>query len=284
VFENTPVELDISFARRKVQPPTIAYVAPGAGLQLRLWNSLASLQVSVDARVLIPSGQIQRCTWTAIPTSDRVRNDVNLPLPAGFLLSVVVRSSTGTPKRGQCFVRLSLIIGDGAAAQTQQLMLSDYLTETAGLGWPGGRLMASVEQAGNLRYVVGTLPAVNSTISETVPAGARWRLLSLFCTLTYAGAGGKWAWISFTDSGGNTIGKYVVSAPPTSLGVANPYTFGTGGGTYQGAPASLQFQVVSLPGGLFVPAGGTITVQTTPGLGGGDQFSAPVYAVEEWIE
>jgi hypothetical protein len=81
------------------------------------------------------------------------------------------------------------------------------------------------------------------------------------------------------DDGANI---YIATRSNNSQAATNTFTYTAGPGLTNAAESGFQNQM-ALPVGLIVPAGHRIGTATF-GLDPGDNYSAPQYVVEEWIE
>lgn len=136
-------------------------------------------------------------------------------------------------------------------------------------GWLLGR--------GRLRSIAGTQPAAGADISEAVPTGKVWRLLSFRATLVAsAQAANRQAGLRFDD--GSAV---FFEAPPKINQVASAtQIYQWHGGSSLGNTISLTAEILFDADLLFL-AGyriktNTLSIQTS------DQWGAPQYLVEEW--
>jgi len=171
--------------------------------------------------------------------------------------------------------------GGGAAATQVQLIAAGYATTRAGLAWPYPRYQNPVEGAGRLRIITGTDPAPGNEILEAVPTGVRWRLLGIQALMyTSVTVATRYVTLQFADGSGTVWfrGADLLAQTVTQWGVYNwaigvPARVGVLAGLVQDA----------LPDGITLPAGWRW--QTNTGnMQPGDNWYAPVYYVEEWVE
>src|SRR3990167_7266768 len=90
-------------------------------------------------------------------------------------ISLTVRTAETSVSRGECYVKVSLRVEGAIVA----LLFSGYVTDAGTPAYPNGKTESSVEGPGLIRSITGTNPAAGVLISETVPTGARWRLIYL---------------------------------------------------------------------------------------------------------
>ena len=267
---------EISFATKQVQPPAECYINRGEKLRTRATNTLPGASVYVRARILRADGQITNCWWEYYPRSDGVAEAWDEFLPEGFLLSLGVFS--GNLSLGQCYVRAGLM---GAGGMTQ-VLISAYATALGALTWPYPRYENPVEGPGRIRLIVGTDPPAGTIITETVPAGVRWKLISVRCWLiTSITAGDRYVSLALAI---NWVGDYFVHVPSVvtqPAGTTYYYNWAIGLTPY--VSTSGNNIAASLPDQVDLTAGMQFRV-VCGGLVATDNFSAPRYLVEEWVE
>ncbi len=269
----------ITFNTREVPAPAPLYITRDDILVLRVRNSVAGINVTCRGRYLGRDGQVHRFSDFVVPTSDRASNNLQIELDYGFLLSVTVAvGETEVVRRGQTFVQAFLQHGSVEAAY-QQLLVSDYVTQQAPVGWPGGILRSSVEGPGVLRSITGTDPAAGVEISETVPVNARWRLISIrFILVTSAAVANRQ--VDFLLDDGVTIYYRIFSSAVQTASVTLNY--GASDQNFRGDDGGGNIQIV-MPMAPVLFQGHRIRTATTA-LQAGDNWGAPQLYVEEWIE
>jgi len=270
---------EVSFATRYVQPPSECYISPDDSLLIQAWNVLAGVSLAVNARILKPDGTIIQSTWAYTPTSLAALNEWRQGLAEGFLLTLSVHSAQA--QAGACYVRAMLVRGAIPGAwPVAQTLVAGYVVRGSTLSWPYPRYMGPCEGPGRLRVITGTDPAPGWHFSETVPAGVRWRLLSCAATLvTSATVGDRYVQL-YMDDGSNLWfrGNTLVVQPANYIG---NYTWAVGVAARAG-PAAGWVQD-ALPDRITLAAGWRFRTYTM-GLDVGDNWGAPVYYVEEWVE
>lgn len=133
------------------------------------------------------------------------------------------------------------------------------------------------------RSFTGTNPAANTEISETVPAGKAWLLLSVTLTNAQAGAGATQPILQIKDPAGVVIFENFGSTTTQAISTTCRYSWSSGGG----APSALVgattgvHAVSGLPDALYLPAGSTIGTSSV-GLSASTDFAAPQITVLEY--
>jgi len=250
-------------------------------LRVVIMNSQAGVVVQLDGRFLhegakTPVAFAPRFT----PTADRMPNTFDVDVGIGYLLNCSLIVVSGAPLVGQTYVMVQIVRGSTGATLVLGCLLGGYITAMQHLGYPGSPIESSIVGGGYYRSVVGTAPALGAELSETVPAGARWELLSVRATfITSAVVGNRFPNLTLTP-GASLVG---VSLDPTGIpasttksmiwGVNMPVLDVIGSFAHQ----------LPLPRGAILLAGGSWGTNT-PGLDGGDHWSAPTYLVREWLE
>jgi len=283
IFEDPPiltVPETIRFATRGVQPPGALYVTLEDTIVVTVYNSVSSLQLSLQGRLLRADGSVRHFRRDFSPSSDRVQSTFAMGLAEGFLLAVGVTRRNGTPKFGQTYVNIALIRGLDEDVDRYQSLTSGYIEAANEVWYPTNPPHPFVYGMGNLRTIVGTDPAAGVEISEVVPTNARWRLLSFSALLTCSVAvAARQVRIVIVNSG---QGFWDYEAPlQLTAGQVNRYQLGYGLG-FEQSTTSTNRTVAGLPH-LDLPEGASI-ITAVNNLQTGDNWSAPTMTVLEWIE
>lgn len=249
-------------------------------LRVEAWNVAPGAALELSYRFAGVDGQIIAERQVLPLTSDRMKVEHDFPMREGYLVNMAVFVTGGVSLVGQTFCCVKLIRGFTGATIVLGLLLQGGVGPEQGLAWPGSPIVSSHEYPPDVRTIVGTMPAVLTDFAETCPTGARWQLLNLRGALqASAGVGDRLALLRMTHSGalGTLLGPSKAVTAGQTIGhqwAANlPLNPVLGTGESQQA----------FPRDLFLKAGdsfGSLTV----GLLAGDQWSAPVYIVKEWLE
>jgi hypothetical protein len=269
----------VTFSYHDVQPPTPLYI--GRDDTLVAWGatSVASNGLQIDARILTPDGEIRPSSFQFAFANDRVAHAISFDLVEGFLLSLTVGTLTSPVRRGELFAQLWLARGGLPNSFVFDQLLAAYVTSNVQIGWPPGLYESSLSGHGKMRHIVGTDPAAGVEISETCPTNTRWRLIGFNYTLVTSAVAGNRISQLFIDDATNA-GVRGLPAATQAASLTNSYQYGAFGAQ----PATLgTLQIGILPPDVYVSAGGRIRTVTTA-LDAGDNYSAPVYCVEEWLD
>lgn len=254
-------------------------ITPRTNLRISSYNAAAGVTLKVIARIMTFQGQITYNEFDHIPNTDRSQKQTTAPLVEGWLVSIQTYASAGTPRRGQCFVRVELVQGDTGALVSVTTLLQNYVESKHAINWPGSPLVSSVDGPGCLRSITGTDPAAGVEISETVPAGARWRPISIASLFTTSAtvATRVIAWV-IDDGANNVLATLDVQSQVASQAVTHSLA---ALGNALGASAVVG--TACLPALMTLPAGARIRTSTVL-IQAGDNWNAPQMLVEEWIE
>jgi hypothetical protein len=263
-----------------VNMPSPVFLTGEESLRVTTFGNASGLVLSVNGRILRPDNTRSPIQFTHVPNSNRTAATSLAALSEGWLLGVDVRVTTGAPVGNAVWVLLELVSGSGNALIPLQALAWDFVSANNPLMYPGGLNTAPVEGAGCLRAIQGTAPGAGVNISETVPAGARWDLISFLYSLTTSAAVANRISNLTIDDGANIY----FSDNPNIVQAAsaiNGYIFAQGNNRHA-APAVLAVPGC-LPVGLRLGAGHRIRTSATL-LQAGDVYSAPNYLVREWFD
>jgi len=267
------------FTRELVQPPSRVYLTRDDRLYIRSRNSLAGVILTIGGRLLRADGSISHFRETHSPAADRTATLQPFNLAEGYLLSAVVFPSTGAPRRGETLVELGLLRGIGGAVDVVDVLMKDYVAEGEPIGFPGSPVSSALAGRGFVRSIVGTDPAAGAEILETVPTDAVWRFIATRAILvTDATVASRIPIFNF-DDGANIY--YAVAA---QLAIPASTSAGVSIGAGQGAADLINTAMtIPAPANLYLPAGHRVRT-TTANLQAGDNWTAPILLVEEWLE
>lgn len=121
----------------------------------------------------------------------------------------------------------------------------------------------------------GTNPAANTEISETVPAGEYWYVLSVTVALAQAGAGSSFPVLTVSDGSSVFFQSYGATAAQ-AISTTCQYTWARGLtlSAIVGATTACK-AIAPLPFDLYLPAGCVIATATV-GLSANTDYGAPI--------
>ena len=205
--------------------------------------------------------------------SDRSLATSTVPISEMPIMLTVRTAETGV-KRGACYVKISL----RAEGTIIALLFAGYVTDAGAPAYPNGKIESSTEGRGLIRLIVGTNPAAGEEISETVPAGVRWRLISLRAILaTNATVANRTPRLQLVD-GAHPFFTSGVSATVTAS-TTSVFSFAVVGQEDTTSPSAA---VQCIPDNLILLPDQKITT-VTGAMEEGDNWDVPVLLVEEWI-
>jgi hypothetical protein len=256
------------------------YMKIDDNLRITSYNALASVRLEVRYRFVDCDGKIGANQEAQAPNTDRTAKSTIFVTPEGWLLGGEVFVSGAAPLVGQTYVVIEIVRGLGSSALPLQVIAAGYVSAKQPLPFPGTQITSTLDGGGALRSITGATPAAGAEISETVPTGARWELLSFFATLTTsATVANRGPGLVFDD------GVNVYMRTGTSVNqVASTAWNNTWSPGFSRA-AELFAQTISnmLPVNVRLGSGHRIRTNTVA-IQTGDQYSAVQYLVREWLE
>lgn len=300
-FHSAAVPNIITFTFSNIAPPSTLYIQRDDRLHVKIKNSVAGMGYIISARLLMPIGPLpgqpdqpsppevvtaqQGRGWIntiqqeLFPTANRVPNEFDIILAEGYLIDIAVAfdGSLGTVNRGQAYITAGLQRGVAGGFRFMQL-IADSPGIDMDLGWPGGSLRAPTEGPGFIHTITVGNPAAAADWSFTIPAGARMKLRSAQAQLaTSATVANRFPFLHLTDS----VNEYALFTPSAAQVASLTVVYHWSPGATQQAVISSQEVVATLSDMVLPP--GHVIASTTPGISAGDQWSAIVLSVEEWI-
>ena len=273
---------EVTFLLKGIPPPSPQYVTREDIGSITSFNSATGITVEVHGRLLLPNGTVVPFVQSHTPNTDRSSKTDVFAIPEGFLLNLSVFLVAGTAKRGQCYVVVKLGRGQGTARIDHQVLLQGYVGTGVNQAWPGNTLQTPTEGPGWIHTIVGTQPAAGAEVTQVVPTGARWRIISFCLTLTSSVAvANRHPQAALLDASANLI--WFTPAFEQQVNSANNITwvFGTGANPFTSVDGAHHANL--LPAYLLALAGYTLETGST-NLQAADQYAAPTISVEEWIE
>jgi len=267
-------------SRGGVWASTGPYLRMDEDLRITSYNALASVVLSVRARMYEADGRVTDSIDSHTPNTNRTAATSIVRTAEGWLLGGEVFVSSAAPLIGQTFVVVEVVRGESTAAIATQLLAAGYVTAKQPLLFPQMFAQSSLDGAGALRSITGTTPAAGAEISETVPTGARWELLAFQTTFTASAAVATRIPILFVDDGANIFSRLYCG---TTITASQAWFLLWGQGLPNVSEANTKTQQIALETGLRLAAGARIRTSTTA-IQGADQYSAVQYLVREWIE
>lgn len=271
----------ITFKSDGIQPPSDLYMTRDDALFVTSYNSASSLAVHVRYTMLRLDGVVVAgAIDTHVPNTDRTAKTTVQKLGEGFLLNASVFLGSGAARRGQCFVQVGVARGVDTSRFVHRIILQGYVGTAVNLAWPGNRLEQPTEGPGAIRSITGTDPAAGAQITEAVPTGARWRLLSFYALLaTDANVANRQAAVTY-DDGTNPL-FHSPQAFLQTAGTSASYAWGIG------MPIAVVIAsagpLAGLPTEVRLEAAFRVKTSIVNGQVG-DNWAAPQYVVEEWIQ
>jgi hypothetical protein len=248
--------------------------------RLTVANSLVGCAVAVHYRTAPTPTTTQTNREIHLPTSDRLLTTKEFAVGHGYLLNVAVFASSGTPKRGQTWVKLEVVRGLGAQAQVLGTVVQGYVTANQNLSYPGSPMEASTDGDGYIREFFGTVPGLGLETSEACPTGARWEMLNYRVSFsTDATVINRRSGI-FLDDGAFTYFRSPQTATQAGSQTVSQYWHQA---AYFNPSILVDVPLAPLPSQLIMLAGHRIRTATS-NMQPGDGYSSAVVLVREWLE
>lgn len=254
-------------------------LANGDTIRFTAFNSATGVVLRMTGYLRHRDGSRTTLSETLTPTADRVATTLDVIPGEGFLESLIIQATAGSPVRGECYVSAVHFMGSAAAGVALGLIRQGYVQLGSLWSFPQVKSEDSISGHGAIRSITGTDPAAGVEISETVPAGALWRLITLL-TILQADATVISRRPALHISDGSTV-FFKSSNPGTFAANATGNVNWTAAGD-ESAVTILANRAL-LPNYLLLSAGFVITT-VTANLQAADDWGAPQLLVEEWIQ
>lgn len=269
----------VQFLVSEVPPPAVIYMQQDDQLfvQCRCNLPISALPIIVRGRYMLPDGTIRTIEQDIPTVLGLSQPSIFIPLGECYLFAVDVLPNGNWCGVGQLHVSISIVRYGISLINSVQCLAAGMCTMFNPVSWPASGIRSAVDSQGFIRSIQGTVPAAGAEISESVPSGVRWRLLSIFYSLQASAAVA------------NRISTVTIFDGVHSTDVFGPGITQTAGILLTYTNAKYANPVGALPGignrtslpDIILPP--TWAFKTlTAGLQAGDQYSAPQYVVEEW--
>lgn len=248
-------------------------------LRVRSLNSAAGVRLALEGRILRVDGSISPISDPHVPNTDRTFATTFHAIGEGWIQHLSVRSESGTPRRGQCYVWVDLVRGQTNAFQPLGSVLKGYATDTSGLAWPGTPLDDSPNAAGVVRAVVGSQPIAGAEMIEVVPTNARWRLFGVNVALVTDATAANREVVLTIDDGANILAE-IPNGTNQVASTTRRYSFARNVQRASGATVLTHNNPV--PDAILM--GGYRIRTVTANIQATDLYGPARLWVEEWIE
>src|SRR2546422_4520942 len=270
---------EVSFLPTRIPPPSPLYLTREDLLQIELYNSVTSAVISLGARFLRPDGVIVPVVQDFRPTNDRARNVFTLKLGEGYLLGLHFGTGTVT-QPGQAYALVTIIRAGFPLGTNLQTIVAGYVTTTQRPGWPITPPRDPRDGPGRLLFQQGTNPAPGTGVLVGVPTNARWELIMVNISLTTSATAANRLVNMQLQIAGGPVGEISEPAFQTATQTISHVWA-------QGIPAvavagGIRFNT-GLPARPVLRAGDFFQI-SADNLQAGDDFTAPFFGVQEWID
>lgn len=245
---------------QKVTSRNDSFMAPGVSSAVNLFRALPTFHKLAWGT----EGLITSCSVSLERSADGI-TWITLIAPQ----DCSVNSTAATPSIAPNKVRVNVLSLSGGG--TLNTTYSGY----DGIG-------CGVSYSGAITTLPGPEISLGSELDLTVPAGERWRFLSMNLLLdTDATPGDRVVFLTLRDGEGAVYLRTFADRPvqANQIGIITAASFGTAGGISPGPPTSSTTAIIALPVDLLLLSGHRVTT-TTQGLQPGDDYTAPRFLVE----
>lgn len=261
-------------------------IESGDVLQLTSWCIRADI-FSLRAIIVRPDGSISRPTLQQVGTGDRSGTNTNLALiTSGTLVAAGVNQDGGTIPSGpgETFIAVNIF---GPGSKVKAHLFSGYFFPGHVPSYPVGQIEHPTEGKGRIRTVIGTNPAANTEVTETVPTNALWKLRSFSVVLVATGVANRNTNL-IIDDGAVTARKRIYTDTTNQTDTqTRTHLWTRGNEAWDLASDSVtDTQTVlhksCLDDDIYLVAGDRIRTLTT-NIAAADDYAAPIFEVEEWL-
>lgn len=249
-------------------------------IAVQVWTLITAAPMRVWARILDLQGIIQTFEWTFTPASASLLASYRAPLIAGYLLSVGVYATTGTPHRGDTWAVISLERIAVSGNRNAVALARGYITNADSLSWPANNFSYSIEGPGRITRDTTAAGGAGAEYTYIATGAIRVMLRGMLLTLTTSGvAATRRVHLQFQDNSGSIVADIPSQTTQTASLTYTYYFF-----PYGFTPTVVGTQVfVNIPPNLPIVANWKIKTATDL-IDTGDQYSAPALWLETWIE
>jgi hypothetical protein len=262
-----------------ITSPFQFYVGGEDNLRVRVWDGASGQTLVVGVRSVDSSGAVQVTNESIVLSGTYTAQTRILKLNPGAVLSVAAEVIGGLVQRGQCFVQVDLVRGYDGPLVTIGTLLQGYAGTFMGLAYPGSPIIGPLEGPGYVRIIDGALPAPGANIAEVAPPRAVAHLLAFSATLTTSVVAGNRSVMLFLQDSATKIWWRAPSLYVQGPGLTVGYSWQPGMTLDDRKPNTAVANPLPWPHRLMGQAIRTAVVAGDVG----DQWSAPQYVVEEWI-
>lgn len=188
---------------------------------------------------------------------------------------VSIRTGVDTVLRGDVHASVSVSIND----DIKYLLAQGYVSRMHGVSWPAITNGGNLSGRGLIRSFLGTDPAANTEITETVPTNTSIKIKAFYATLVAdANVATRKIRLKITD-GTNDLMEIAVNGTQAA-GETRRYSWVEAGRAESSSAGSCKMGI--LPSDLLLPEGYTVET-VTDSKQVGDNWSAPRILFEQFI-
>ncbi len=237
--------------------------------------------IVVSGELLTEALEVRPFQSQFIANQQLALNTARIPIGSGWLLNVVVNTSTPQTPFGLLYGFIRICRGLGSSALAHTTLAAGYFSDRSDLYWPGGAVGDVLAGAGRTEaFGVGN-PAAGADWTYTVFTHQRVKVIAVSALLTTAAAVANRAPRLIIDDGAVTLFEAPAAvAIPASQVVQHSWGAGAGGPVTADNAAAISSPI---PNDLFLTGG--MRVRTSTGLlQAADQWSNIRLLLQEWVE
>jgi len=267
---------DAAWDMQDISPLVGRYIQEDETLDLVCVSNVVTT-IRVSYKILRMDGTVLVANETRLVLTPRVTQTNLFQLCEGFLISMLVSPATFISSSQYLYAE-AFIKRPGGQVVDHELLMMGYCTFLCPMSFPPLASHRSTDAAGALRSITGSTPAVGAEINEVVPAGTRWRLLSLRASLqTSAVVANRQPQLLLDD------GVNIFYQTPQGPAQAASLTWAYGFSPLGQANVQTNTQVeIQYDNAQILTTG--MRIRTLTANIGADQWSAPQYIVLEWAD
>lgn len=242
----------------------------GASFEL-LVVSQANAAVTLSIRAVDKEG-ISKFAHTTVNTGQLTTTTHKI---SDVPLAVSIKDDVGDRIQGDVYVTLSLRINGEIVHE----LASGLVYSQKALTFPLSNGNDAMPGRGRIREVTGTNPAAGEEISDNVPAGRIWHILAVSFQLVTDATVANRRVVFETSGNGGWFTRHIASIDQAasvtraySVAKFSSITDADNGNNIQ----------IGLAHDIYIPESGFLVTSTT-NLQAGDNFTAPVYLIEEFF-
>jgi hypothetical protein len=253
----------------------------GQALRVTLFNSVPDIAVRLSGMQYVDGEPVQ-LEENYMPTADRLPNVFFTPLVSGSVKNIRIGVAAGVVVRGRLFAVVEITSGTLLVSPILQVVLSGYITTSAGISFPGSPIETPQQGAGYVHSVSQPSWGAGFPAFLTVPPNCRWWIKAASVMFTAAAGGAA----RFTEIALSGVTINIVPSDWLQLAAGTTYRIDCTQPGYQVAavvvPGVGTVVKLNMCSNIVLTSGQVFTVNAA--VLAADLFGALNALVEEWID